>query len=314
MTRLSDATAPTLPPRARRAVVLGALGQRTRRVVVVSLTLLLVACSSIKLGYNNADTLLVYSLDSYFDLDEAQEKLARERVRELMGWHRQTQLAQYARFVDEAQRKLDGPVSAADVLAVQEAINLKLARLGEQAAPELARLALTLRPEQLTHFADKLARDTAKARRELVRSAGRQTLDERVKTYAERAEGWLGPLNREQMELVRTALAARPSGQPWWLDERERRQRDMVAVLRRIQAEQPAAEVATGWLREYFAQLALPADAERRARILQFRQDNAVLNAALLNAAGPQQKATLVKKLRGYADDLTQLAGSGARG
>ena len=51
--------------------------------LVVASALLLAACSSLKLGYNHADTLLLYSLDSYLDLDDRQQELAGERVRRL---------------------------------------------------------------------------------------------------------------------------------------------------------------------------------------------------------------------------------------
>ncbi len=97
-------------------------------------------------------------------------------MRELLAWHSSTQLAEYARFVDEAQGRLGaggGQVTADDVLAFQAALNRKLVRVGEQAAPELARLALTLQPAQIDRFADKLAKDQSKARREVLRLAGR---------------------------------------------------------------------------------------------------------------------------------------------
>jgi hypothetical protein len=50
-----------------------------------------------------------------------------------------------------------------------------------------------------------------------VRFAGRESLDDRVKRYAERAESWFGPLDARQRELIRNALAARPSHQQFWL-------------------------------------------------------------------------------------------------
>ena len=317
----SDATAPGAvrrPPAApaSRPAAPVALARRARHVLAFGLVLLLASCSSIKLGYNNADTLLVYSLDSYLDLDETQEKLVRERVRELLGWHRSTQLRAYARLLDDGERLVgNGRVTADEVLAFQQAMNDKLMRVGEQAAPELARLALTLQPAQVDRFAGKLARDNAKARREFVKTAGRETLDDRVKAYAERAESWFGPLSREQLELVRTSLAERPSGQQLWMEERERRQRDLVTLLRRIVDERPTEPIAAQWLRDYFAQLAQPDDDQRRARVLESRRGNAQLIAQLINGASPAQKAALARKLRGYAQDFSTLAaGSGGRG
>lgn len=298
---------------AARPRTLGGMNRMTRRVVITSAALLLTACSSVKLGYNNAETLLLYGLDSYLDLDDAQEQLARDRLRPLLAWHRSQELPTYAQLLEDAQRRLNRTVTTDDVLELQAQLNTKMARLGEQAAPELARLALTLRPEQIDHFARKLSDDSSKARRELVRFAGKESLDERVKLSVERAESWFGSVSREQQEKIRTHLAGRPTGQAWWMDERERRQRELTQVLQRIRVEQPAAETATRWLREHFAQLALPADSERRLRTLEFRRGNAELMAQLVNSASPAQKATLMKKLRGYAEDFTTLATAGGR-
>jgi hypothetical protein len=293
---------------------LAALGRHARAFVAASAAFVLAACSSIQLGYNNADTLLLYALDGYFDLDEAQEALARARARALLDWHRATQLRGYAALIEGAQSKLAGPVSAADVLAFQNDLYARLAALGERAAPDLAALALTLAPAQLDRFAHKLAQDTSKTRRELVRFAGRESLDERLKRYTERAESWFGRLDGRQRELIRDALAAQPDQHRFWMDERERRQQDLLAVLARIQRERPDEAVAAQWLREFFARLAMPAERERVERVVAFRQANAELIARLVNSATDEQRATLIRKLRGYAQDFTVLAASGARG
>ena len=293
---------------------LAALGRRARAVVAAAAALLLAACSSIQLGYNNADTLLVYALDGYFDLDDAQKELARARIRALLDWHRATQLRGYAELIDGAQAKLAGRVSASDVLAFQDDLYARLAVLGERAAPDLGALALTLAPAQLERFAGKLAQDTSKARRELVRFAGRESLDDRVRRYAERAESWFGRLDARQRELIRNALAGQPGQHQLWMDERERRQQDLLAVLARIQRERPDEAVAAQWLRAYFARLAMPAERERAERVVAFRQANAELIAQLVNSASDEQRATLLRKLRGYAQDFAVLAAAGARG
>lgn len=287
------------------------MSRHARRFVLVSVSLLLTACSSLQLGYNNADVLLAYSLDSYLDLDEAQERLARDRIGALHRWHRSTQLAGYAQLLTQAQHKVAGPVSSADVLEFSKAMNQQLAAIGAQAAPDLAQLALTLQPAQLERLTEKLARDQSKTQRELVRFAGPDSLDERVERAVERAEGWLGSLTTVQRHQVQQALAQRPGSHQAWMQERERRQRDLVAVLGRIRAEQPPAELATAWLREYFADLAEPRETQRRAQMAAFRLNNAELIAQLINSASLAQRAALVKKLRGYAEDFNALAGRG---
>ncbi|GAB4466084.1 MAG: hypothetical protein OHK0044_05520 [Burkholderiaceae bacterium] len=293
---------------------LAALGRHARAFVAAAAAFVLAACSSIQLGYNNADTLLLYALDGYFDLDDAQEALVRARARALLDWHRATQLRDYAALIERVQSKLAGPIGAADVLAFQDDLYARLGALGERAAPDLAALALTLAPPQIERFADKLAHDTSKARRELVRFAGRESLDERVKRYAERAESWFGRLDARQHELIRSTLGANPARHQLWMDERQRRQQDLVAVLARIQRERPDEATAAQWLRENFARLAMPVERERAERVAAIRQTDAALIAQLINSATDEQRATLIRKLRGYAQDFTVLAASGERG
>ena len=179
--------------------------------LLVAAAVILSACSTgVRLGYEYADTLLLYTIDGYVGLTPEQEQLVKERSAALVAWHRSTQLRDYAELLETTRRKLAGPVSAADVLEFNRAVNARLAALGERAAPDLAQLALTLTPEQLTRLERKLASDNSKARRELVQFAGKEALDERVKKYAERADFWFGSVSREQLELVRSALAQRP--------------------------------------------------------------------------------------------------------
>jgi len=112
--------------------------------------------------------------------------------------------------------------------------------------------------------------------------------------------------------MIRASQERRPEAQEAWMAEREQRQRELVALMARIRAEQPPPATATAWLREYFAELAEPRDAGRRMRLATYRQDNAELVAQLVNSATPAQRATLAKKLRGYAADLDALAAKGA--
>ena len=279
------------------------------RWLLLAAALWLSACSTgVRLGYNYAETLVAYSLDGYVGLTDEQQQLVKERATALVAWHRSTQLRDYAQLIEATRRKLDGPVTASDVMAFNLAVNARLAALGERAAPDLAQLALTLSPDQIARLQRKLATDNSKARRELVQFAGKESLDERVKKYAERADFWFGSLTREQLDLVRASLARRPDNAGWWIEERERRQRELLAVLQKIQAERPSEATATQWLKTYFAQLQSPPDPERRRGIEQFRAGNAELIAQLVNSATPEQKAALSAKLGSFAGDFIALA------
>ena len=281
-------------------------GVKLRTVFALALLAIAAGCSSVRVGYNNADTLLLYSLDKYLDLNRPQQQLVRDRVRVLLAWHRSTQLHGYADLIEAAGKRIEGHVAADDVLALNLEMNRRLVAVGEQAAPDVAALALTLQPAQLDRFANKLAEDNIKTRRE--ESGRKRSFEHRTRRGIERAEEWFGSVSPRQEDLIRDTLAARPDSEDWWVQERELRRSDLLALLRRIQAEQPTVDEAARWMREYFAMLAEPHDPARRARMHEFRRGNAELIAALINTASPDQKTTLLKKLHGYAEDFTALA------
>ena len=283
------------------------LSRGPRLLTLALFALLFAACSTIRLGYNNADTLLLHGLDRYVSLTDEQERMVRERVGSLMAWHRATQLTDYATFIQHARTRLDGDVSAAEVLAFNDGLNARLTALGERAAPDAAALALTLTPTQIDQVERKLVDDNVKARKDSAREP-KQAVDERAKKYAERSEFWLGKLSEQQRQLVRTSLTGRPVDSLYWIEARERRTRDLVAMLRRIQAERPSTEVAAHWFRAYFRELARPSNADQRARAEAFRRDNALLVAQLVNSATPAQREHLDHKLSGFAAEFVQLA------
>jgi hypothetical protein len=285
----------------------------SRRLAIGLFALLFAACSTVRLGYNNADTLLLYSLDRYVSLTDEQERMVRQRVGSLMDWHRATQLADYAAFVQRARAQLDGNVTPAAILEFNEGLNARLAALGERAAPDAAALALTLTPAQVDQIERKLVDDNAKARKQSEDEVKR-AVDARATKYAERAEFWLGKLNAQQVQLVRASLAGRPVDSLYWVEARERRTKGLVAMLRRIEAERPAPEVAANWFRAYFRELGRPSNAEQRARTEAFRRDNAQLIAQVFNSATPEQRAHLDRKLSGFAAEFVQLAQRGGSG
>lgn len=281
---------------------------RTGRVMAVFAAVALMAsCAAMKLGYNNADTIALFQLNSYLELSPEQEHTVKERVNALIAWHRSTQLRDYAAFIDRARAKVGGQVTAAEVIEFNHQLNARMMTAGEKAAPDIAHVALTLSPEQIDRAAKKIAADATKARRELVRN-GEQAGAERIKKYSERAETWFGRLTAEQKEIIRKAMGNRPHDATWWIDEKERRQREFIALLRKIQADRPNEDTAARWVRTYFAQLDVAPEAERRARAEAYRRGSAELIAQLINHATPDQRAALDRKLNDYGQDFKSLA------
>jgi hypothetical protein len=291
---------------------------RQSRLAALALALLLVlaaaACSAIKIGYDNADSLLAYSLDGYFDLDDAQSQLLRQRLRVLLAWHRATQLQDYALQLERWRERVEAagerPVSPDEVIVMQVEINARLATIADRASPELAKMALTLTPAQIEHCAARMAKDAAKARRELESRAGAPPA-RRVKVYAQRAQEWFGTLHAEQIELLRASVGAHPELETGRVADMERRQRELIELLTRIRATRPPPDEAARWFRAYFAALLSQDQPGQPGDRTAIRRANAEMTAALINSATPAQRRTAADKLGGYARDLAALAVEG---
>jgi hypothetical protein len=279
-----------------------------RPLVVLLLACLVASCTAMRLGYDHADRLIVSSLDHYLDLTSSQEDLVRDRARELLTWHRTTQLADYQKLIATTSEKIQTKLTAADVLAFNEAVNQRFVRIGEQAAPDLAQLALTLSPAQIDRLERKLSDETTRAQREIAEAGPERSNVRRIRRFIERAEGWFGDLREDQLKLVRGSFAARPLGPHWPIEERIRRQADLIALLRRVQAQHPDVTTVTEWTRQYFARLVQPTDPDERAHVHQSRQDTAQLVASLVNSADSRQRAAISRRLASYAEDFRVLA------
>src|SRR5205085_2015765 len=81
-----------VPPRRRRAAVPGA----ALAWLCVGLCLGAVGCSTRKVAYNLAEPILRRVLDQALDLRPEQERILAPRLRELLRWHRESELPLYA--------------------------------------------------------------------------------------------------------------------------------------------------------------------------------------------------------------------------
>ncbi len=274
--------------------------------------LLLGGCSIVKLAYRNADTLTLRWLDRYVELDDTQSAWAKAHIGELHAWHRTTQLPAYVKLL-HAQRALvqQGGMTQADVLALNASISAQLDAMAMKALPDLAVITLQLRPEQISAIEAKFAKNNADFRKEFLEPDVEQQQESRYKTVLWLAEVLFGRFSSEQEAEIRRRSDARPLMNELWMTERLTRQRDLLALLRRIQAEKPPQDNVMTLLKAHavratgIAHIPNPAD---RARAESAAAHAAQLGVAIVNMTTPEQKRRAVAKLTQWADDLNELS------
>ena len=127
------------------------------------------------------------------------------------------------------------------------------------------------------------------------------------KPAVDRAEQLYGSLDEAQLRVIRAGVVASPFNPELWLLERQRRQRDVLQTLRRLQAERADVQQRTAALRGLVERTERSPNAEYRAYQVKLTDYNCALAAQIHNATTPAQRLKAREKLKGWEDDARSL-------
>lgn len=281
-----------------------------RRVVFLLATaLLLQGCSVVRMGYGNADSLARWWIDQYLDLSPEQDALSRERLARLFAWHRKTQLPDYVALLHQGKAFAAGQPTTSDALALGDELVRRVRIVAEQATPDVADLATTLTSAQIDRMAARFADKNDDLANEMRLAEGDAAQHKaRYKRLLERAEYWLGDFSNAQESALRRMVEAQDPGGQFWYEERLRRQRELLDLMRQVQRERPPRERIIKLLNDYTARFDLPPDPVRLARARAMRHASAELTVAILDMATPAQRAHAQQRFDDLIHDFTELS------
>lgn len=280
-----------------------------RRLLLVVILAVLAGCSSLRLAYNHGDTLLYWWLDAYVDLNSDQKTWVKRDIDELFRWHRKTQLHDYAQILQTAQRQLAGNPTAADLIGDYDEVKSRTQLLLFKALPELADLARSLQPDQIATLEKKFAANNAEFRKKNMKGDLDAQLKFRYKKSMEQFELWFGNFSPEQEAQIRKASDARPLDNDIWLDERMRRQKNILTLVQKVQREKLNKEATMALIhtliKDTFERLE---HSERKQFFDAYEASTAQLVLTVVKIATPAQKAHAQKRMQGWIDDFNGLA------
>ncbi|MGK5026895.1 DUF6279 family lipoprotein [Janthinobacterium sp. RB2R34] len=287
-----------------------ALFQNRLKYAVLTLMLVVVAgCTSLRLAYNNGDTVLYWWLNAYVDLDRDQKGWVREDIDKLFDWHRKTQLKDYVEILRKGQKQVQGNPTQADLLADYSEIKSRTQSLLLKAAPDLADLARSLKPEQVAQMEKKFKSNNDDYRKKFLTGDQEKRQQLRYKKSMEQFELWFGSFSSEQEAIIRKASDARPLDNEIWLDERSRRQRNVLNLVQKVQNEKLSKEATVALIntliKDSFERLE---HSDRKAFFDTFDNSTAQMVLTVIKIATPAQKAHAVKRMQGWIDDFNSLA------
>ena len=265
----------------------------------------------IKVGYRNADTVGLLWIDRYLDLTNEQQAFVKPRLRELVKWHRTTQLPDYAAFATDMQKLGERPIMPAEVTALAKQLKQRIDAAVDHALPALADLALILTPENIGAMEEKFADNDDKFRGDNhVKGDIEKQQQARYEKTLDRVEEWYGRFSREQRAAIRKLSDARPLNNDFLFAERQRRESELVALLARVQREKPSRDAVIGLLRNYNERFEFSPDRDRRAFQHALRKATEEMDAAIHNLATQAQRERAIAKLQGWIDDFKSLSGA----
>lgn len=283
----------------------------TRRLIrcalVGALALLLAACSAVRIGYGNGPQLVWWWLDGYIDFPGQQAAAVKASIERWFEWHRSTQLPEYVAWLASLQPQVSEPHSPAQFCQWNSELRNKLEPAIDRALALGADLLPGLGEPQFRHLEQRYAKNLDEMRAEYLQPDPAERRKASVKRAIERVEQIYGPLGEAQREVIAEGVTVSPFDPQAWLEERQRRQRDTVATLRRltaVQADQDARLAALRALVERSERSPDPAYRDYQRRLIAYNCDFA---ARIHNATTAAQRQRARETLKGWEADLRSL-------
>ncbi|MDI1236233.1 MAG: DUF6279 family lipoprotein [Polaromonas sp.] len=279
--------------------------KRTLQIIgVLLLGGTLLACSAVKLAYNQASELAYWQLNSYFEFDDTQKPLIREELARLHQWHRQTQLPAYVETLEKWKTWLPAEIDEARACGIFEEVKTRLQVISDRAVPAMGSVVGTLGPDQLDALKRKFSKLNAEYRDDFLDGSPDELINRRLKKAVSRAEMLYGTLEDRQQAVLRSRITQSVFDARLSLAEYQRRQRDALQSLGPLIAGRASSEQARPLMRAYIDRAVNSPDPTFRNYQDRLTRDSCKTFAALHNSTTATQRAKAVQTLEGYAQDF----------
>ncbi|WP_417565849.1 DUF6279 family lipoprotein [Marinobacter sp.] len=206
----------------------------TMVALLLALAVALAGCSSTKTAYRYADWGIVWWVEDYISLTDAQKQQLNADIDNLRQWHCSAELPRYQAWLEELESDVkNGPLDRATVAYHQEQLFAFFPGLLEQATPVAVNLLSSLSDKQVQELAENMERNQREMEEKFLADSPKATAEARADRTAARVERWLGNLSDEQRQTVRKWSANRGAQTEIWLQGRRNWQLALLEVLER---------------------------------------------------------------------------------
>jgi Family of unknown function (DUF6279) len=279
-------------------------------ILALALALALAGCSAIKLGYSNLPNLAYWWLDNYADFSDEQAVQVRDEIARVHAWHRQNELPKLMDLLTRVEQVAPGEVSPQQACSLLAEGRLRLKAVADHAEAPIVAVAATLTDREHRHIQRKFRRKNDEFRKDWVAVSRADRLEKREKQMTERLEMFYGRLDDAQRLVLRQRLEQSAFDPARSLGEWERRQQDLLQILRRVSQRGLGEAEARAQIRGWIDRIDKAPDAGYRAYQETLLQEGCATFAAVHQSTTPAQREQAVRRLRAYQRDIRDLMAS----
>jgi len=207
---------------------------------------------ALKLGYRQADTLVAWRANEYFDFDSAQKQDVNARLARILYWHRYEQLPEYAAFLTAFHDRIQPGLRHEDIVWLVDGAKARYRTIVDRGAAEAAQVLATLTPEQLGALQKQWAKDNRKFSKEHeLAGTAEDRRRVRLKQTLKQIEDWSGSLSSEQEQKMAEMLDPIPNLSALRYADRLRRQKEFLELLKLRGNKQDFPPKLQAWLRDW---------------------------------------------------------------
>ncbi len=273
------------------------------RLMVAVLTLALASCNKLKLGYEYADWLVIYSVEDNFDLDKPQRAMLKEEVNAYFHWHRTQILPVYADFATWIADSARNGIKPAEVDSGYARYRVLYRRTMEPVVDRTVNLLASLSPEQVDQWLEKVRKKNAKLRKSFSGSP-EERFEHRFTKIVDELEDWTGKLTKDQKARIKTLNRTLPWNGNLYLEMRETVQDRLADMLKK----KASKEELRAYLSGYFLDTDSLKSEEYRNKSKEFTVRMRTIVYQVYNMLTLEQKRRFIQQVEKLARDFQLLS------
>ena len=277
---------------------------KLKTTAILAICVLATACGT-QFLYNRLDFIIPWYIGDYVSLERPQKRFLDDKLRPLLRWHREQELARYLRLLQQVEQDLGGEVTAQTTQRWRDELTRAWERVKSRALPPLLELGGELSDAQMREFIAALRDKQRELEEEHLERDETAYRDEIRAEFRDNFEDYLGPLTAPQRVRIDRAATEMRRVDHIWLRRRAERTDALAAIL---QNRRPGWQDATRATLARFSNTRAPAQQEI------FLHNREVIQRAIadvLNLRTAAQSQHLAQEIADLREDIEGLIGQG---